>query len=92
LGVDSAGWKWQGDAVKAITIEELHRETERWVKEAVVNGGIVVTEHGTPVASIVQHGPAKRPAWLQERLADMERLPSIPTDSSVCVSEDRDRS
>jgi antitoxin (DNA-binding transcriptional repressor) of toxin-antitoxin stability system len=77
--------------VKAITIEELHRETERWVKEAAVNGGIVVTEGGTPVASIVQPEAMKRPAWLQERLADIERLPFVPTDSSVYVSEDRDR-
>lgn len=91
LRVENDHPKWQRQVVKAITIEELHRETERWVKEATDNGGIVITAHGSPVAELVQHGPVKRPRWLQEQLAANERLPRIATDSATYVSDDRER-
>jgi antitoxin (DNA-binding transcriptional repressor) of toxin-antitoxin stability system len=77
--------------MKEVTVEELHRETDRWVKEATSNGGIVITDHGSPVADLVQHGLLKRPRWLQERLAARDQLPFMAADSAVYISEDRER-
>ena len=76
--------------MKEITIEQLHQETDHWVKEAADNGGIVITEHGKPVAALWHHGPVKREKWLQKRLAALEQMPFISVDSGEVISEDRE--
>ena len=79
-------------AVKEITIQELHENTERWVKEAAENGGIVVTQHGKPAVILMRAANPSRAKWAEERLAAIKQMPFIPVDSGVYISEDRDRS
>ena len=77
--------------MKEITVEQLHEDTERWVKEAAGNGALLITAEGRLVALLSQFGPVNREKWLRERLAELERLPFNPVDSSAYVSEDRER-
>src|SRR5437762_275201 len=90
-GIAETPGKWQSMLMKQITIEQLHQETERWVKEAADNGGIVVTKDGVPLATLGQFASEKRKQWAQERLAALEKMPFIPVDSADLISEDRDR-
>jgi prevent-host-death family protein len=39
--------------VKAISIKDLHEQTGHWLRRVRVDGEIVVTERGTPVARMV---------------------------------------
>jgi prevent-host-death family protein len=45
--------------MKTISIKELHDQTGHWLRRVRVDGEIVVTERGTPVARMV---PPARPA------------------------------
>lgn len=77
--------------MKQITIEELHRDTERWVKEAADNGGILVTQEGAPVARLDTVPSTKQGKPLPDREDQIQRLPYNPIDSATYISEDRDR-
>jgi antitoxin (DNA-binding transcriptional repressor) of toxin-antitoxin stability system len=77
--------------MKQITIEELHRDTERWVKEAAENGGIFITQEGAPVARLETVAPAQHGKPLPDREEQIRRLPYNPIDSATYISEDRDR-
>jgi len=45
--------------MKTISIKELHDQTGHWLRRVRVDGEIVVTERGTPVARML---PPARPA------------------------------
>ena len=45
--------------MKTVSIKELHERTGHWLRRVRVDGEIVVTERGTPVARMV---PPARPA------------------------------
>lgn len=45
--------------MKTISIKELHDQTGHWLRRVCVDGEIIVTERGTPVARMV---PPARPA------------------------------
>jgi antitoxin (DNA-binding transcriptional repressor) of toxin-antitoxin stability system len=83
--------KWQPFGMKQITIEQLHQETEHWVRQAATNGGIMVTDHGQPVAALTQPVSAPRAQWLQQRLAALKSMPALAVDSADVISEDRNR-
>ena len=44
--------------MKTISIEELHEQTGWWLRRVRVDGEIVVTERGTPVARMVPPAPS----------------------------------
>jgi len=77
-----------------ISIRELHMKTGDWVRKATQSDeGIIVMEHGKPLAKIVPVTPddfgtsfAQRP--LVEGFLD---LPILLHDSAEYISEDRER-
>jgi prevent-host-death family protein len=83
--------------MKQVTLRELHENTGTLVREAVRQGGMVVTDRGTPIARIE---PASRPRVDQpfkrrrilpayQELLDAAALRG-GTDSTQMVREDRD--
>ena len=83
--------------MKRVSIRELHEATGRWVREAARMEGIVVTERGRPVATIVPYAePALANPFKARKLRPgYERLLGRlrgGTDSATIVAQDRDRS
>ena len=79
--------------MERIGIRELHLKTGEWVRRVAKGEGIVVTERGRPVAALI---PFRRDALgtafgERQLLPEFEALPEIGSDSTVGVSEDRDR-
>lgn len=79
--------------MEQIGIRELHLKTGEWVRRAARGRGVVVTERGHPVASLVPFRSDALGLSFAERqlLPEFEALPEIPGESAVGVSEDRDR-
>ena len=77
--------------MKTVTLEELHEQTGRVVREAATEE-IVVTENGRPLAVLrgVQNESGQRQYW-QERERKLAALPRLTTNSTPLISEDRDR-
>jgi antitoxin (DNA-binding transcriptional repressor) of toxin-antitoxin stability system len=82
--------------MKTITLDELHEETDQWVRQAAQFGEILVTDHGKSVAKLVPLSESPRDASFKtwqpspEFAAIMQR-PVGGTDSTQIISEDRDR-
>ena len=82
--------------MKAISIRELHEKTGAWIRRTAHYGEIEVTDHGRAVAKIVPHvHEPEVPYFARRKLsaafrAIMDKLEG-GTDSTVIVSEDRDR-
>lgn len=82
--------------MKTISIRELHERTGAWVRKAVELGSITVTERGKPLVrleAISDHKPRNpfRTRRLRPGYARLIGTLSRGTDSTVIVSEDRDR-
>ena len=79
--------------MKRIGIRELHLKTGEWVRSAAIGAGVVITDRGRPVASLlpVRPGDLSTPFRKRRTLPEFEALPPVSGDSSVHVSEDRDR-
>ena len=79
--------------MKYIGIRELHLKTGEWVRSAALGEGVVVTERGRPVASLipVRPGDLSTPFGQRGTLPEFDALPPVSGDSSVYVSEERDR-
>ena len=79
--------------MEQIRIRDLHLKTGEWVRRAARGEGVVVTERGRPVASLVPYAPDASGRSFRDRrvLPEFDALPSVPGDASVYVSEDRDR-
>ncbi|MCY4121718.1 MAG: type II toxin-antitoxin system prevent-host-death family antitoxin [Acidobacteria bacterium] len=79
--------------MERIRIRDLHLKTGEWVRRAAHGEGVVVTERGRPVASLVPHAPDASGRSFRDRrvLPEFDALPSVPGDVVVYVSEDRDR-
>lgn len=77
--------------MKTVSLEELHEQTGRVVRDAATEE-ILVTENGQPLAVLrgVQNGSDHRQYW-QERERRLAALPNLRTDSTSFISEDRDR-
>lgn len=78
--------------MKQITLQQLHEETARWVKEAAGNGGIVVTVDGKPAVALTQFPAAHQGKPLPNRWEKIRQTPFISVDSGDLISQDRDRS
>jgi len=77
--------------MRTITVQELHQETDRIVREAALEE-IVVMENGQPLA--ILNGlsrDARRQQYWNEREQKLAALPMLDTDSTAFISEDRDR-
>jgi antitoxin (DNA-binding transcriptional repressor) of toxin-antitoxin stability system len=72
--------------VKEITVQQLHEETQRWVREAADNGGIAITEHNQRLATLTASVPVKREQWLRQRLADFQAMPFLAADSADVIA------
>ena len=82
--------------MKTISIRELHERTGAWVRKAVELGGITVTDHGRPVVRIEAVTPGRPRNPFRERrirpgYARLRGKLGRGTDSTVIVSEERDR-
>jgi len=79
--------------MRKISIRELHEATGKLVREAT-REPYVVTDRGRPVAVLgpVEALPKKHTAFRDRKLLPaFKRLPKIPGDSTIGISEDRDR-
>jgi antitoxin (DNA-binding transcriptional repressor) of toxin-antitoxin stability system len=77
--------------MKAISIRELHLQTGRLVRSIGDRGPMVVTDRGRPVATLVPFEARAGRVGLPDREAAIAKLPRIQVDSTLVVSEDRDR-
>lgn len=82
--------------MKAITIRQLHDETGRWVRQAVAQGELQVTERGKIIAKLVPASPLPtvpffaKPRYTRAFLAHRKSFRG-GTDATQLISEDRDR-
>lgn len=76
-----------------VGIRELHRKTGEWVRRVARGEGVVVTDRGRPVASLMPLREGHRDGSFQQRIVSpqFDTLPAVPGDSTADVSEDRDR-
>ncbi len=79
--------------MKRIGIRELHLKTGEWVRSAALGEGVVITDRGRPLASLlpVRPGDLSTPFGQRRTLPEFDALPPVSGDSSVYVAEDRDR-
>jgi antitoxin (DNA-binding transcriptional repressor) of toxin-antitoxin stability system len=75
--------------MRTISIKQLHAETGRWVR-AAGKESIVVTDRGEAVASLRPHSPADAPKTVFT-LKNRGFRPKLPVDSTVFISEGRNR-
>lgn len=78
--------------MKQISIRDLHSNTGKWVRRAAQQEEIIVTDRGRPVAALVPFDREKRGKPLPNRWKQVQKMQRIPVDSSVYISEMRDRS
>ncbi len=84
--------------MKAISIRELHERTGEWVRKVGHFGEIQVTDRGQPVAKLVPQTTEPAVPYFARRkftpafrkLMESGKLRG-GTDSTVIISEDRDR-
>lgn len=79
--------------MQRIGIRDLHLKTGEWVRRAARGEGVVVTERGRPVASLIPFAEGVQRRSFRERivLSEFAELPPVPGDSTADVSDDRDR-
>lgn len=75
--------------MKTISIKQLHAETGRWVR-AAKKTPLIVTDRGEEVAVLKPIEPEARPKAVFDAARRLEWMPSLPVDSTLCISEDRD--
>ena len=82
--------------MKTISIHELHAETDQWVRQAAHYGEILVTDSGRTVAKLVPLDESPQKSSLKDwqpspAFAAIMHRPVGGTDSTLMISEDRDR-
>jgi prevent-host-death family protein len=82
--------------MKTISIRELHEKTGKYVRKVAEAGEIYITDRGKTVAKLVSQPPEHEvPYFARRKLnpefkAIMDKLKG-GTDSTIIISEDRDR-
>jgi antitoxin (DNA-binding transcriptional repressor) of toxin-antitoxin stability system len=79
--------------MKTITIRQLHDETGRWIRQAVVQGELQVTERGKIVAKLVPaSSPPAVPYFARRKLLPSFRSAKLSggSDSTRGISTERD--
>ena len=76
-----------------ITIRDLHTKTGEWVRKAADMESIVVMDRRRPVAKLVPFTLEDQGIPFGDRplVKGFSSLPKLPHDSTVFLSEDRDR-
>jgi prevent-host-death family protein len=79
--------------MQTISIRELHLGTGNWVRRVARDGRVVITDRGRPVATLSPFAPADLGTAFgnRELTAGFAALRVTAGDSTVYVSEDRDR-
>jgi prevent-host-death family protein len=80
--------------MKRITIRELHNDTGRWVRSVSREKRLIVTDRGNPIATLVPYSrdDAGMPFSRRKLLPEFSALARQKGDSTLVISEDRDRS
>ncbi len=79
--------------MEQIKIRDLHIKTGEWVRRAARGEGVIITERGRPVASLIPFYEDSLGRSFRERriLPEFDALPEVSGDTTVYISEDRDR-
>lgn len=79
--------------MKRINLRDLHIKTGEWVRRVARGEGIIITERGRPVASLIPFNEGNLGRSFRERqmLPEFDALPEISGDATTYISEDRDR-
>jgi len=79
--------------MEQIGIRDLHMKTGEWVRRAARGEGVVITERGRPVASLIpfHEGHAGRSFRERQVLPEFDALPIVSGDAAAYVSDDCDR-
>jgi prevent-host-death family protein len=80
--------------MKRITIRELHIDTGKWVRSVFREKKLIVTDRGTPIATLVPYTREDVGKSFSRRklLPEFAALRRQKGDSTLIISEDRDRS
>lgn len=80
--------------MKQIKVRDLHIKIREWVRKAARGEGVVITERGRPMASLIpfDEGSLNRSFRDHQILPEFDALPEVSGDTVVHISEDRDRS
>jgi len=80
--------------MKRITIRELHIDTGKWVRSVSREKRLIVTDRGNPIATLVPYtrDDAGKPFSRRKLLPEFSALARQKGDSTLIISEDRDRS
>ena len=79
--------------MEQIGIRDLHLKTGEWVRRAALGEGVVITNRGRPLASLIPVRPddLSTPFSRRRILPEFDSLPVVPRESARYVFEDRDR-
>ncbi len=76
--------------MKEISIEELKRNVNQWVRLATRREPILITDNGEPVATLSGIERSQRPTRLPNREDKIKQRSRITVDSADYLSEMRD--
>jgi prevent-host-death family protein len=79
--------------MKRVSIRELHLRTGDWIRRTAKEGKIVVTDRGRPIASLIPYEQEETGTRFSDRrlLPAFASMPRVPGNSTVEVSDDRNR-
>lgn len=79
--------------VERVSIRDLHLKTGELVRRAALGEGVVITDRGRPLASIIPVRPDDLSTPFADRrtLPEFDALPVTGGDATEHVSEDRER-
>ena len=75
--------------MKEISIQELQKDTNEWVRLAARRERIVITEGGHPIAEITAFEPSRLPKPLPDREDKINKRSRILVDSADYISDMR---
>ncbi len=75
--------------MRSVSIRELHAETGKIVRQST-SEGTLVTDHGRPIA-LLKPVLASDLAGVPFPKRDLRKMPRVRVDSTIYISEDRDR-
>ena len=75
--------------MKEISIQELHEDTDQWVRLAASKERVIITDNGRPIAALTALESSLSPKRLPDREAKINRRSRIETDSAEYISEMR---
>jgi antitoxin (DNA-binding transcriptional repressor) of toxin-antitoxin stability system len=75
--------------MKEISIQELHQDTNQWVKLAARKERIIIMDGGQPVAALIAFEPSTLSKRLPNREEKINQRSLIQTDSADYIAEMR---